>query len=298
MNSNMHISGNGCYKCGLVTISEKGRRSELTGKRFNKLTVLGPTPAPEDATDQFDWWLVQCSCGREPYRARGNHLVHQSKHGCRVCAYREISRERTRELSERMVGNKFGKLTVLRLWGSNSRGVKKALSSCDCGQTSINYNSDLIQGLVKSCGCLPKGSDYYQDFLNDSVLARKETCVYYVEVKNQYHKIGITLDMPKRSNGDYTQIFYERWMPRAQARGVELVALRWTQQRFQDINEEWLKWEGYSELRTKDDPEKARIMLDYLSDQCEEMGWESFWEYYGLMNTYDANESRPKATLP
>lgn len=51
-----------------------------------------------------------------------------------------------------LVGNKFGKLTVLRQYGSKN-GKRFWMCLCDCGNTSIVSTNQLTSGHTKSCGC-------------------------------------------------------------------------------------------------------------------------------------------------
>lgn len=51
--------------CGCQKKENKGSHFEdLTGKRFNRLTVIRFIPQPERTTRQYDWWC-RCDCGNE-----------------------------------------------------------------------------------------------------------------------------------------------------------------------------------------------------------------------------------------
>jgi hypothetical protein len=51
-----------------------------------------------------------------------------------------------------LVGNKFGRLTVIKL--HHIKGGSYWLCKCDCGKKSIVYVGDLRSNHTKSCGCL------------------------------------------------------------------------------------------------------------------------------------------------
>jgi len=56
------------------------------------------------------------------------------------------------------IGDKFGRLTVVKQLendrkGSKSRG-RKFLCLCDCGKYKETYNNDLVKKTCRSCGCL------------------------------------------------------------------------------------------------------------------------------------------------
>jgi group I intron endonuclease len=55
-----------------------------------------------------------------------------------------------------LVGQKFGRLTVEKRYGSTEDGHIKFLCLCDCGNKTISIGRDLRKGSTKSCGCLKK----------------------------------------------------------------------------------------------------------------------------------------------
>ena len=52
-----------------------------------------------------------------------------------------------------LTGKKFGKLTVIKYYGSNKYGRALWLCVCDCGNTKIARGGTLISNATKSCGC-------------------------------------------------------------------------------------------------------------------------------------------------
>jgi hypothetical protein len=52
-----------------------------------------------------------------------------------------------------LTGQRFGKLTVLKLYGRDKNGIIKWLCKCDCGSETIVYGEALKIGRTKSCGC-------------------------------------------------------------------------------------------------------------------------------------------------
>jgi hypothetical protein len=55
-----------------------------------------------------------------------------------------------------ILGNKYGRLTVLARDGINHVGKALWLCQCDCGNKKIVVGYDLRSGHTKSCGCLNK----------------------------------------------------------------------------------------------------------------------------------------------
>ena len=55
-----------------------------------------------------------------------------------------------------LVGQKFGRLTVLSRSGTTKDGHSEWLCKCDCGKTTVVNGNYLKRGTTKSCGCLQK----------------------------------------------------------------------------------------------------------------------------------------------
>lgn len=55
-----------------------------------------------------------------------------------------------------LIGQKFGKLTVIKRKGKNKWGNYKWLCRCDCGNKIITNGGSLKSGNTQSCGCLQK----------------------------------------------------------------------------------------------------------------------------------------------
>lgn len=53
-----------------------------------------------------------------------------------------------------IVGEKFGRLTVLKYNHSNKNYIKYYLCKCECGNEIVTRKSNLLNGKTKSCGCL------------------------------------------------------------------------------------------------------------------------------------------------
>jgi hypothetical protein len=51
------------------------------------------------------------------------------------------------------IGNRYGRLTVQRLYDRN-KGYARWLCLCDCGQTTVALGTHLRSGNTQSCGCL------------------------------------------------------------------------------------------------------------------------------------------------
>lgn len=55
-----------------------------------------------------------------------------------------------------IIGKKFGRLEVERIFFYDKWRKQRLLCKCDCGDEKIVLRSDLLSGKVKSCGCFRK----------------------------------------------------------------------------------------------------------------------------------------------
>lgn len=55
-----------------------------------------------------------------------------------------------------LTGQRFGRLSVVRLAGTDKRGESRWECVCDCGNKSIVLSSHLRSGRTQSCGCYMK----------------------------------------------------------------------------------------------------------------------------------------------
>ena len=55
-----------------------------------------------------------------------------------------------------MIGQRFGRLIVNRLWGKDKNRNLLWVCDCDCGGSTIQRTNTLRMGRVKSCGCLQR----------------------------------------------------------------------------------------------------------------------------------------------
>ena len=120
-----------------------GNKIDLTGKKFNMLTVL--REAGSDKRGGAIWECL-CDCGNT-CKVAAEHLKsgHTKSCGC--------IRNRRKDLS----GKRFGKLTAIEpTEKSTPKGGIKWRCRCDCGNVREVSVSDLESGHTKSCGCLQK----------------------------------------------------------------------------------------------------------------------------------------------
>ena len=141
--------------CG-CTRFPKNPPVDLTGKKFRMLTVISEAEPHilKDGAKRRRWNCV-CECGNEVTVLQTN-LV--SPHGTKSCGC-IVGRVGGRSIQppKNLVGNRYGKLTVLSpaapIFRSNRTNRKAWLCRCDCGREIISAEDNLVSGHSRSCGC-------------------------------------------------------------------------------------------------------------------------------------------------
>lgn len=141
---NGHVKS--CGKCGIYN-----RKKDLTGKTFDKLTVIKENGYYEYPNGEKDYkWLCRCECGNY-VTVRGNSLKSDGNHNC------GCYRSKLKVKSKDMVGKKFGVLTVLERapfeYTEKGYKINRWLCQCVCGNEIVVKGRDLRNGKRKSCGC-------------------------------------------------------------------------------------------------------------------------------------------------
>lgn len=145
-------------KLKMVHWGFKMKLIDLTGQRYGRLIVVSRAPN----RGQHVCWHCVCDCGNEK-DIRANDLRSGRTTSC-GCYQREKTIERCRI---NLIGQKFGKLTVIAYDYTNQRGKSYWKCRCDCGnEVSISRDS-LVRGMTKSCGCIKsQGELKIQNLLN------------------------------------------------------------------------------------------------------------------------------------
>ena len=132
--------------------------SYLIGQKINKWTVLDIVYTREKPDA-----ICKCECGTEkPVNLRT--LLTGSSKDCGCGRKQKLRDTKTKNL----VGQKFGKLTVLELLSESTKSHRRQyICKCDCGNEVITTSTYLITGQTRSCGCLNSYyNSYIQKFLN------------------------------------------------------------------------------------------------------------------------------------
>lgn len=147
---------------------------DLTGKRFDKLVVLGldhkKSVVYSDGVRRFAYyWLCKCDCGNEVVRL-GYSLKHGGTKscGCHRIEQQILTKNKKKELQIKLwnkrtdlTGQVFSKLFVIGLDHKKEvvykNGRKKTRAYwkciCECGNEVVRADESLRDGKTRSCGC-------------------------------------------------------------------------------------------------------------------------------------------------
>lgn len=97
------------------------------------------------------WWHCICDCGNTEYSARGHDLRDGRIVSCGCKKKENVASINFKDLT----GQRFGKLTVLRLSPIRRGGHCYWVCQCDCGSPLIEVGgTHLTRGDTCSCGCM------------------------------------------------------------------------------------------------------------------------------------------------
>jgi hypothetical protein len=116
----------------------------IVGLKFNRLTVVGLT-----INNNKKYCLCVCDCGKnKTILAASVYSGHTRSCGC-------LQKEKAARKKIDLIGNKFGRLTVIDRAITHNRQYKW-ICKCDCGKEVSVFSGSLTRGLTTSCGCYQK----------------------------------------------------------------------------------------------------------------------------------------------
>ena len=101
-----------------------------------------------------------------------------------------------------IIGERYGKLVVIKRIYPNRRGATMWLCKCDCGKEKIILGISLRRGLTKSCGCLRKELAKERDRLNPIYSSMRRAISTY---KSGAKRRGIEYNLTKEQFVETTQ---------------------------------------------------------------------------------------------
>lgn len=138
---------------------------DLSGRIFTRLTVLGIDSEHEKIRkDSNRKWICQCECGTIK-SVFASSLRSGAAKSC-GCLAKEIVVQNNHKKAENLVGNVYGRLTVLEMIIQNNYTMCRCL--CECGAESIVSPGHLKDGHTRSCGCLQKETMQQVRFIDET----------------------------------------------------------------------------------------------------------------------------------
>lgn len=122
----------------------------LVGKRFGELVVVARVGSDPRGKAR---WHVRCDCGEGTF-ADTNSLRSGTKTSCGCKVGRAAAERNARTHHGSMVGQQFGRLTVMERRGSDRNQKALWLAECACGARVTKTTGQLRSGHTRSCGCL------------------------------------------------------------------------------------------------------------------------------------------------
>ena len=114
------------------------KRKDLTGQRFDRLVVIKDVGRKNGMV----LWECECDCGKIT-NTTSDSLRGGKTRSC-GCARGSLD----------LIGERFGRLTVLNKTNERYFGGVVWKCQCDCGKYTNTSSNHLMVGHVKSCGCL------------------------------------------------------------------------------------------------------------------------------------------------
>jgi len=117
---------------------------DLTNIKFGRLT---PINYIGNNKNRVAIWKCQCDCGNVVNIISSSLLSGNTKScGC-------YNSDRAKEKLNDLTGQKFGRLTVISLFGFDKSRSSLWKCQCDCGRILTVKRYSLVSGHTKSCGC-------------------------------------------------------------------------------------------------------------------------------------------------
>lgn len=172
-------------------IDMTGWRMSEHGVPDSKITVIKEVqPHITKGGNKQIQYLCKCDCGRQ-FIVKGQAIRNGNTKSC-GCLHKQLLSKRNAENSSVKIGNRYGKLVVIKDLGmrkqnSRDKNERWSLCQCDCGSQPIQVKNNMLQnGWKKSCGCMQSQGEFViQKILKDNnIQYLKEYYFEDLKVKN------------------------------------------------------------------------------------------------------------------
>lgn len=155
-----------------------GRFIDMTGRIFERLTVIEKIEPAENKKGSGIKWLCKCECGNIKIIS-GQSLRNGDTKSC-GCYNKDQSRIKN---TKNLTGLKFGKLKVISI--DHYERSCFWLCECDCGNKKVVSGNSLSSGTVKSCGCLVSENAHRRMIDISGMVFGRLTALKYSHTKNK-----------------------------------------------------------------------------------------------------------------
>lgn len=160
---------------------EIGRAIDITGKVSGRLTILNRVDIGKKDTS---YWLAECSCGKRHVVRSADFTAGKIK-SC-GCLQREQAVINGKANAADIVGQKFGRLTVIKREPNKNGDSSNWLCKCECGNEKTVNIGNLKSGNAQSCGCISE--DKYKE-------------IAYSYVGQKYNRLTVVKPMKEIKQG-------------------------------------------------------------------------------------------------
>ena len=174
------------------------RKIDLTNQKFGRWTVLYEIP---ERKNNNIYWHCKCECGNEK-DVRGADLRNGSSKSC-GCLRNELTAEKN---TKNLIGQKFGRLTVLQKTDKRRQGSVIWKCLCQCGNIIDVCSVELINGDTQSCGCYQKDRIY--EVCGDNLIGKHFGKLLVLEKTNDDYKINYSKEITWKCKCECGNIHY------------------------------------------------------------------------------------------
>lgn len=121
---------------------------DIKGQKFGKLTAIRFSGVDNGGRAL---WLFKCECGKEKVIS-GYNVSSGKTISCGCVRIEQVVKKCAKDHS----GERFGKLLIIKKLPHYKDNKTYYLCKCDCGKDKITLYGDMVNGSVRSCGCLLK----------------------------------------------------------------------------------------------------------------------------------------------
>ena len=171
-------------------------KEDLTGQIFGRLTVIKYSPE-QSKINKRRTYLCQCSCGNLKY-VRGYCLKSGHTQSCGCLQKEKVGNIKKNKFND-LTNKKFHLLTAIKLDENNTREKKATywFFKCDCGKIKSIRASNVIDGTVKSCGCVKNsyGEASIVKILSENNISYKKEYIFpdFKSEKGEYFRFDFAI---------------------------------------------------------------------------------------------------------